>query len=49
MKDLGTREVGVTFTAVSMGSSENIQQSTIDKRLSTLSDEKEKMRTEGFV
>lgn len=40
MTDLGTREVGVIFAAVSVWSSEDIQTLAIEKRLSTLSDEK---------
>jgi hypothetical protein len=50
MTDLGNREVGgVSFSAVRMKLSEDIQQSTIDTKLFALSDEKEKIETKGFV
>jgi len=41
--------VGVTFAAVSMGSSEYIQQSTIEMKLSKLSVKKERMDIKGFI
>jgi hypothetical protein len=41
--------VGVTFAAVSMGLSEYIQQSTIERTLSTVSFKKERMDIKGFI
>ena len=41
--------MGVTFAAVSVGLSEYIQQSTIERTLSTLLVKKERMDIKGFI